>query len=463
MVSMNSFQKVNFTVCVHRQTEVVSSPCLSADTDIILLLVEGGLILSALEHERDVLVFDVVHELRVQVLRTDDVLLDVASAFLVAGLPIGGGLDVDLGLLEVLLWQLLQRNRADWGIGILLLESRVSDERRDVLLELSQVLDDVVLSEDDAVLIVLLLCNTKEELAKLEHVNHRSDVRLNLLKHLLGVVRIVLRFFNLVLEHLALVTEGLLQVHLFLEAQLASLVDLGDLLLDFLVALLQLVVLRVEHVHVVEQAVVLLLCLDESGDDFFDVGDTSRLLDLIESVFDDFDVPEVLLHQLSLLFVRLSDLVEPSLKDYDGIRKFGSLGRLTLLGVLLLTFLGVVVNQFTVFLVVETHLQLLDVGLEQILVLLMLGLERNDLIVGLLRNLGNGLVVLILLLRVLLKDLDLLVVSLALGLRRHELLPQQIDLLLQLLVSGLRHVQSDPLILHILVLGADLDLCLLLL
>jgi hypothetical protein len=63
-----------------------------------------------MEHESDILALDVVHELGVQVLRTDDVLLDLVGAVLVARLPIRWRVDVDLGLLEVLLVEFFQRN-----------------------------------------------------------------------------------------------------------------------------------------------------------------------------------------------------------------------------------------------------------------------------------------------------------------------------------------------------------------
>jgi hypothetical protein len=59
-------------------------------------------------------------------------------------------------------------------------------------------------------------------------------------------------------------------------------------------------------------------------------------------------------------------------------------------------------------------LQFLNVVLEEFLVFLMLGLERDNLVVRLFSDFGNGLVVLVLLLRILPEGLDLLVVPLAL-------------------------------------------------
>lgn len=415
-----------------------------------------------MEHQRDILAFHVVHELCIQVLRIDDVLLHVC-ALLVRHLPVRWRVDVDLGLLEVLLIELLERNGTDGCIRVLLLEGRVGDERGNVLFELGQVLHDVVLSEDDSILVVLLLRNAQEELTLLEHINHHSNVRLNLSEHPLGVFGVHLGLLDLLPEHHALVAEGLFQVLFLLLGHLAALINLGDLLFDLLIAFLELVILRVEHVDVVEETVVLLLGFDESGNDLLDVGDSRCLLDLVKSIFNDLDISQVLFHQLSLLFVRLSDFIEPSFQNYDRIGELLALLGLILLILFLLTLLGVVVNEFTVILVVQAHLQLLNVVFKQFFVFLMLSLQGYDLVVRFLRNLGDGLVILVKLLSLLLVGLDLLVVSLALRLGGHELLSEQVDFLLELLVPCLGHVESNALILDVLVLRIDLDPRLLLL
>ena len=84
---------------------------------------------------------------------------------------------------------------------------------------------------------------------------------------------------------------------------------------------------------------------------------------------------------------------------------------------LLLALLGIIVDQFAIFLIVQAHLQLLNVVIEQVFVLLMLGLERDNLVVSLFSDFRDSLVVLVLLLRILPVRLDLLVVPLALSLR----------------------------------------------
>lgn len=101
--------------------------CCSADAHIVLFLVEGRLVLLPSD-ERDLLLLDVVHKLRVQLLRAYDVLFDV-GAFLVALLPVDWRFDVDFRLLEVLLVEFLERNRADRCIGVLLLKCSVRNKR----------------------------------------------------------------------------------------------------------------------------------------------------------------------------------------------------------------------------------------------------------------------------------------------------------------------------------------------
>ena len=76
-------------------------------------------------------------------------------------------------------------NGTDGCIRIILLESGVSDEGADVLLKLSQVLDNVVLSEHNTVVVAHLRGHRKEELAALEEFDHDLDVFLDLAEHLL--------------------------------------------------------------------------------------------------------------------------------------------------------------------------------------------------------------------------------------------------------------------------------------
>tara|TARA_B110001450_G_C17505001_1_gene433997 strand:- start:288 stop:557 length:270 start_codon:yes stop_codon:yes gene_type:complete len=68
--------------------------------------------------------------------------------------------------------QVLKWNRTDWSVWIILLESSVGDERRDILFKLGKIRNNVVLSEVNVALVVHLVSNDKEELALFEHINH---------------------------------------------------------------------------------------------------------------------------------------------------------------------------------------------------------------------------------------------------------------------------------------------------
>ena len=73
---------------------------------------------------------------------------------------------------EVLRRQVLERNVCNGSIVSLVLERSVRNERRDVLFDLGKVLHDVILSECDAVLVVLSLGHAQVEFRLLEHLNH---------------------------------------------------------------------------------------------------------------------------------------------------------------------------------------------------------------------------------------------------------------------------------------------------
>jgi hypothetical protein len=142
----------------------------------------------------------------------------------------------------------------------------------------------------DAVIVVHFLSHAKEELASLKHIYHHSHVLLDLLERLLCVLRLVLVVSDLRLKHFYLILEGFLQVELAQVRKLPSLNYFLDLVLDLFVAFLQLIELGVEHVDVVLKTIVLFLCLYECGHDLLDVGDSGRLLDLIEGILNNFHI-----------------------------------------------------------------------------------------------------------------------------------------------------------------------------
>tara|TARA_B110000305_G_scaffold238234_1_gene303208 strand:+ start:772 stop:1155 length:384 start_codon:yes stop_codon:yes gene_type:complete len=121
----------------------------------------------------------------------------------------------------------------------------------------------------------------------------------------------------------------------------------------------------------------LLLSLDESCNDFIDIGDTSGLLDLVKGIFNDLNVSQVLVHQLSLFLVGFDDFIQTSLQNNDGVRESGFTGFLTLFGLFGLLFFDL---QNVVF-ILEFHLKLMDLYFEILFFLLMLGLKGDDLVI----------------------------------------------------------------------------------
>jgi hypothetical protein len=96
---------------------------------------------------------------------------------------------------------------------------------------------------------------------------------------------------------------------------LSSLDNLLDLIFNFFIAFLELIELCIEHINVILKTVVLLFSFDESCNDFLNVGDSGGLLDLVESILNDFNVSQVLVHELSLFFVGLDNLIQSSLSN----------------------------------------------------------------------------------------------------------------------------------------------------
>lgn len=82
----------------------------------------------------------------------------------------------------------------------------------------------------------------------------------------------------------------------------------ADTLFQVFVAIDEVVDVLVEHIHVRQQSVVLLLALDKGVLDFVDVADSRRLLDLAEGFIDDLHVALVAVYQLDLFLIVVDQL-----------------------------------------------------------------------------------------------------------------------------------------------------------
>ena len=172
---------------------------------------------------------------------------------------------------------------------------RVSDQARDVLLELGQVVRDVALREH-SVLIVLHLSGHVGVEAGILEVKHQvlaQELQLTELSLLrIDVARVV---HDLVSQLIVLVVHflyALLDV-VFVHSR-HLLVDV-DLLVIPAARFDQLVILLVQLIDVVEELEVLLFALDVCRDDLVDIADASGFHNCLEGLLDDLGVPHVLI------------------------------------------------------------------------------------------------------------------------------------------------------------------------
>lgn len=151
---------------------------------------------------------------------------------------------------------------------------------------------------------------------------------------------------------------------------------LFNFLRDLLVLLFNHVDVRVKHVHVVVQRVVLLFSFNECGNDFFDAANASGLFNLFEGVFNNLHVSGVHFHQNALFFV-ISNLTVKSLSQQRSW-----VGDFTLtcsVGFLVDSF-GAGLVEFPIVTLLQFFLKLENLGFEALLVVFVLLLKRKNLV-----------------------------------------------------------------------------------
>jgi hypothetical protein len=192
------------------------------------------------------------------------------------------------------------------------------------------------------------------------------------------------------LENITLHQKTLLQILLLNLSDLPSLNDLLDLVFYFFVTLLQLIEFSIEHVHVILKTVILLFRLDESGNYFFNIWNPSRLFDLVKCILNNLNISQVLIHQFPLLFISFTDFVESAFQDYNRIWEIKTLSISIFLH--FVKILIIYLNYFVFVLLLESQLVLFDPIAEDKFLLLMSGLESNDLIPHFFSSIGIFLV-----------------------------------------------------------------------
>ena len=162
-------------------------------------------------------------------------------------------IDGDWISLKVFACHDIQRQGANVSIWVLLALGQVSDEGRDVFLELGEVHGDIVLVELRILVVLLVAGHCKLESGVAELGDHGPDIVANSDHLVLNIVDLAFLGSDLSLA----VVDFLLQVALGLLLLLAAHgVDLSmslELILDVAVLLLDEIDLTVEHVHVVKE------------------------------------------------------------------------------------------------------------------------------------------------------------------------------------------------------------------
>jgi len=164
-------------------------------------------------------------------------------------------------------------------------------------------LNNIILGESNSITVTLHLSDTKEKLRSFEHFNHRTYWRLHFLEHFLCAIHLIQVSLNFLLQNDNFILQWLLKIEFLLVWIISSFNNSLDLLFDFLIAFFQQIIFGIQHVHIVEKTIVLLLRFYECCNYFFDVWDAGCLLNLVKCIFNYFNISQILVHQFSFFFV----------------------------------------------------------------------------------------------------------------------------------------------------------------
>ena len=241
--------------------------------------------------------------------------------------------------------------------------------------------------EDSVVVIDHRVSYYQLELAPLKLVAHNLRVFLHLLEPLHDPTDLTLLLTHLSPDFRDLSLQSRLhllflsQRHAF-ELLMALNVPGNDLIL-----LVDGIDLSIEHVDIIVEGIVLLLGLNEGCHDLLNILNARRLSDLVERVLDHLYIPHVHVAEMFLLTVVLGPAVESQFKDCGRVGELLGASSLLVLWIRLLLIVLLIHCQYlktALLLLLEPLLEPLDLGLETELPVLVIGLQCQDLIVGLL-------------------------------------------------------------------------------
>ena len=147
----------------------------------------------------------------------------------------------------------------------------------------------------------------------LEVFNHVPYVVLYCHQLSLDVLYLIVLLFCQGITLLDLLGQFISNILFFFFGELSQLFMTLNLLFNLLVLLFNHVDFRVDLIHVVIKGIILLVSLDEGGNNFLDGSNTSLLLDLVESIFNDVHISNIHVHQILLFLVVVGPLLQSQL------------------------------------------------------------------------------------------------------------------------------------------------------
>ena len=202
------------------------------------------------------------------------------------------------------------------------------------------------------------------------------DVTSDHSKLILNVLALLLRLRDVVgdiLEVLSSIVKHLLSSCFVLLLQNFV---ISDLLLKISNMIFETICLRIEHVDVVVQGVVLLLSLDKSSYNLINIRHSTVGLNLIESLLDNLSIANILINKSFLLAVNSSDSAHLNLQDLNWICEI-----ITSSVIFICHLHSIVIYFLNVVLLFQSLLELFDLMFKFLFLAFSFTLQRKNLIV----------------------------------------------------------------------------------
>jgi len=162
---------------------------------------------------------------------------------------------------------------------------------------------------------------SRSEVSWFEGIHHFFNQALHLAELINHIVAFCLATLNLVPQVIRLLFHRLDLLLEFCFVQFWHRVVTFDLIINLGIAFFESITLLVELIDIVEQAVVLFFCFNESSNNFIDVGDARSLLDHIEGLSNYTSVSNIQVQHAFLLFVFVFNVFESYLQNLNRVKE----------------------------------------------------------------------------------------------------------------------------------------------